>query len=154
MGHVRVNHGSCMSHIGHMWVKCGSNVGQIGLLWVNHRIYIGHVGHVWVMYGSHDSYMDQNGSYWLHMSNGYCHTGQQLVINICVIYVIIMWVSQGINGSYGSYMSQPRCIYKGHLGHIWTINHGSYMGLMGYYEGQKYELNGSFVGQPWCIWVI
>ena len=151
------SYGSCTGQSWVIWVICGLNVGQ---MFVNLVVcgstmgYIGHVGHVWVMYGSHDSYMDQNGSYWLHMSNGYCHTGQQLVINICVIYVIIMWVSQGINGSYGSYMSQPRCIYKGHLGHIWTINHGSYMGLMGYYEGQKYELNGSFVGQPWCIWVI
>ena len=75
--------------------------------------------------------MGQNGSYWLYLSNGYCHTGQQFVIIIWVIYVIIMWVSHGIYGSYGSYMGQPWCIHKGHLGHIWT-NHGSYMGHMGY----------------------
>ena len=117
------------------------------------------MGHEWVIYGSHDSYMGYKcGSKWVILATyvkwvlPYRSTiGHKY---ICVIYVIIMWVSQGINGSYGSYMSQPRCIYKGHLGHIWTINHGSYMGLMGYYEGQKYELNGSFVGQPWCIWVI
>ena len=151
-------YGSIMGHVWVILVICGLNVGQIlvKLVFSGSTIgyYIGHVGHVWVMYGSHDSYMDQNGSYWLHVKWVLPYRSTIGHKYICVIYVIIMWVSQGIIGSYGSYMSQPRCIYKGHLGHIWTINHGSYMGLMGYYEGQKYELNGSFVSQPWCTWVI
>ena len=119
-------------------VFCGSTIGYILVMWAMYGSCMGHMIHIrvmWVKMG-HIVYMCQMG------------------IAIFVIYVIIMWGSQGLNGSYGSYMSQPRCIYKGHLGHIWTINHGSYMGLMGYYEGQKYELNGSFVSQPWCTWVI
>mgnify|MGYP006357211503 CR=1 FL=1 len=117
-------YGSIMGHMGHMRVKCGSNVCQLGRLWVNHGIYWSCgpcMGHVWVMYGSHDSYVGQNGSYWLYLSNGYCHTGQQFVIIIWVIYVIIMWVSHCMYGSFGSYMDQS-----------WVI-HGSY----GLYVGKN-----------------